>query len=241
MTDAITTAPVPKTLKVAARMEGLFSTPVVVGKVEEPQGLIAEIKERVLARQAAHPGQKRSNVNGWHSTPDMLDWGGNAARRVARASIDLAKKMSRFTDGTADDYDFDVTMWANVSGPGAYNQPHTHAGILWAAVFYVDAGMEGADGDVGGRIYFEDPRHPLPTMRLGSFRMAGADGKPQDYQSSIRPAAGDLILFPAWLKHGVEPYSGTSQRISLAMNIDVANRVAKPRAVPPQTSPTPGA
>ncbi|MFL2854856.1 MAG: putative 2OG-Fe(II) oxygenase [Pseudohongiellaceae bacterium] len=30
---------------------------------------------------------------------------------------------------------------------------------------------------------------------------------------------GNLIFFPAWLRHGVRPYSGNRERISIAPNI----------------------
>jgi hypothetical protein len=45
----------------------------------------------------------------------------------------------------------------------------------------------------------------------------------------IKPSAGLLILFPAWLSHSVQPWDGGDSRISIAMNI----RSAAPAAVAP--------
>jgi hypothetical protein len=34
----------------------------------------------------------------------------------------------------------------------------------------------------------------------------------------ITPATGMMLLFPAWLMHGVRPYHGDRPRISIAFN-----------------------
>ena len=46
--------------------------------------------------------------------------------------------------------------------------------------------------DDAGSIIFDDPRGPLP---------------PFDNKLTIRPLAGDLVLFPSWLMHQVRPPS----------------------------------
>jgi hypothetical protein len=43
-----------------------------------------------------------------------------------------------------------------------------------------------------------------------------------ELKAEIEPKAGMLVLFPAWLSHSVEPWQGTGQRISVAMNIRAA-------------------
>ncbi len=37
----------------------------------------------------------------------------------------------------------------------------------------------------------------------------------------IRPEAGAMILFPAWLSHSARPYRGDGTRISIAFNLSV--------------------
>lgn len=71
-----------------------------------------------------------------------------------------------------------------------------------------EMGDGGSGGDVGGALYFEDSRFPMCAMRHTAFRLMGDDGQPQAYQPELRPRAGDLIVFPAWLRHGVRPYTG---------------------------------
>jgi hypothetical protein len=89
-------------------------------------------------------------------------------------------------------------------------------------VLYIDMGheTEQESHDAGGSFYLEDPRFPMAAMRDTAFRMRGVDGQPQQYQTEIQLQRGNLIVFPAWLRHGVRPYTGKRERISVAMNID---------------------
>ena len=36
---------------------------------------------------------------------------------------------------------------------------------------------------------------------------------------SFKPKVGDCYIFPGWLLHGVEPFSGTGERRSMAFNL----------------------
>jgi hypothetical protein len=56
-----------------------------------------------------------------------------------------------------------------------------------------------------GSIIFDDPRGPLP---------------PFDNRLTIQPKQGDLILFPSWLIHSVNPTPGSEPRISIPFNMD---------------------
>jgi uncharacterized protein (TIGR02466 family) len=205
-------------LKARAALLGLFDTPVLHAQVTEPAETCAALAAAVRERRAEHAGVDRSNVGGWHSATDMLDWGGEAAARVADLAIRLARRLSHFDGRDPADIEWSLRMWANVSPPGALNMSHAHPGVLWAAVFYVDMGDAGEAG--GGELYLEDPRFPLPQARMAGFRMIGSDGQPQAPDKRILTKAGDLVVFPAWLRHGVRPHGGTRERISIAMNLD---------------------
>lgn len=212
-------------VRVHAELLGLSETPVLHGRLADAATLVAALGERVRARMATHAGIGRSNIGGWHSASDMLDWGGPPAQTIADTAVKMAKRLSHFEGRDPQSVGWSVKMWANVSPPGAINMSHAHPGVLWAAVFYVDLGdppkPDEAGGEAGGELYFEDPRFPLTLARLPGFRMIGIDGQPQPVEHRIAPAAGDLIVFPCWLRHGVRPHHGSGDRISIAMNIDV--------------------
>lgn len=208
-------------IRVRADLLGLYETPVLHGHLADSGALIAALKAAILVRRAAQPGVARSNVGGWHSATDMLDWGGAAAATLADTATRMCKRLSFFDGRTADSYEWAVRMWANVSPPSALNMSHAHPGVLWAAVFYVDMGTPPAAGEAGGELFFEDPRAPVPYMRLPGFRLVGTNGDHQPVERRLPTRAGDMVVFPAWVRHGVRPHTGTGDRISIAMNIDV--------------------
>jgi uncharacterized protein (TIGR02466 family) len=207
-----------------AHIAGVFETPITVAKVHDAAPLVAQLRELILAKRASHPGVMRSNVGGWHSEADMLEWGGDAAYQVADAAVRMAKRMTYFSSPTgADAYDWLVQMWANVSGPGSANLTHTHPGNLFACVFYVDFGGE-ANEETGGEFFLEDPRFPMSAMHQPALRPRGADGNPQRTVINFRQDPGDMIMFPAWMRHGVLAYRGTRERISIAINVDAQRK-----------------
>lgn len=202
-------------LRVKAELLPLFETVVLVGHVADHAPLDAALLAAIAARRSADEGIGRSNVGGWHSRTDLLEWGGPPAQRLADAAIRAARRLSHFDDTSVD---WSVRMWANVSPPGALNMSHAHPGVLWAAVYYLDLGTSEGDPP-GGELYLEDPRFPLPLMTFPGFQAIGADGAPQVHERIVPTRAGDLVLFPGYLRHGVRPHRGGRERVSVAMNL----------------------
>lgn len=224
-------------IRVEASPLAFFETPVAVARLTGAQTLIDELKRVIQSRREAHPGLRRSNEGGWHSDTDMMDWGGAGAAKLAELAIRIAKRMSHFQGANIEDFDWLIQMWANVSPPEALNHLHAHPGNLWAAVFYLDMGDEdanredGVKSDIGGALYLEDPRFPMIAMRHTGFRLmsvpygpTNSKAQPQAYQADMKFEAGDLVVFPAWLRHGVRRYTGSSERVSVALNLDVREK-----------------
>ncbi|MGV3579659.1 TIGR02466 family protein [Brevundimonas sp.] len=214
------------TVNLSLKTHTLFPTTLAVAAVPGGEDLAETLRGVIEGRRKADEGVNKSNHLGWHSSGDMLQWGGDSARRLHQFAIQAAGRLSSFRDTKPEDVVWGSTMWANVSGPNAQNKLHVHSGNLWAAVFYVDLGESEPGEKVGGELYFQDPRYPLPTMAMAGFNTVGADGKVQTSETELTPKKGQLLLFPAWLAHGVRPYTGRRDRISIAMNI-----TATPRAI----------
>ena len=211
-------------IKVKAQPLPLFETPVGFGEISNAESLLDDLATAIKANKAASSGIKRSNEGGWHSNTDMLEWGGEAARKIADTAISIAKRMSHFEETSVDDFDWIVSM-CNVSWPRGLNALHSHPENLWAEVLYIDMGGEPDSGiEPGGNFYLEDPRFPLAAMHNTGFRMRGGDGLPQKYQVDMSLKRGNLIVFPAWLRHGARAYTGSRERISVAINIDALPR-----------------
>lgn len=221
MTATSTPRPTVDALRIRAAQIGMFETPILHGQVDDAAAINAALRTTILAQAEATPTLNRSNVGGWHSATDMLSWGGPAAARLSDLAIRTVRRLSHFEGRDAASVEWTVRMWANISPAGALNMSHAHPGVLWAAVYYVDMGDPPPGDDAGGELFFEDPRFPLPLMRLPGFRLLGTDGLPQPVERRLATTAGDLVIFPAWVRHGVRPHKGARDRISIAMNIDV--------------------
>jgi uncharacterized protein (TIGR02466 family) len=96
--------------------------------------------------------------------------------------------------------------WMNFYNNGDFQYPHHHAGSVISGIYYYQT--NGRDG----RVIFENP-NPYLDLHLfpGShgFTKLGIDPKP-----------GRLVLFPSWLRHGVEINNTDHERISISFNID---------------------
>jgi uncharacterized protein (TIGR02466 family) len=212
-------------LRVEAQHVGFFETPIAYCLLKDGESLMQDLGRSIKENQETAGGLSRSNFGGWHSDTDMLQWGGPAAAKLAETAINVAKRMTHFQEASPESYEWHLRMWANVTPAGGLNHMHAHPGNLWAAVLYLDMGDDvGSSEDVGGAFYIEDPRFPMSAMHNTAVRMIGADGKPQQYEVEFNLERGNLVLFPAWLRHGVRPYTGSRERISIAMNIDARRK-----------------
>jgi uncharacterized protein (TIGR02466 family) len=198
-------------------IEHVFSTPVIVDQLAGAEALNAELETLILARRAADPGVVRSNVGGWHSGLDLLEWGGEPVRRVAARTIELADANTVDTAAAEGERrGWLLEAWANVNESGAGNAAHYHGACYWSAVYYVRAG----EGE-GGELVLHDPRFPYLDMHAPDLRFRDAGGEQLIH---TRPRPGMLILFPSWLTHSVAPWRGEGLRISIAINLSAAPR-----------------
>lgn len=96
--------------------------------------------------------------------------------------------------------------WVNMLDPGAYNTLHLHPNAMLSGCFYLTV-PEGS-----GAIVFRDPR---PGVVMAGFPGGGVNCQ-KDLE--IQPKPGQLVVFPHWLEHRVEPNEASSARISVAIN-----------------------
>ena len=121
----------------------------------DDQGFHADLITTILTREATEAGLCVSNVGGWHSRPDLMEW----AEPAAQALVDRIASEAHATGATR------IQAWANVMRAGAYQLAHRHGDAEWSGVYYVDAGTESC----GGRITFArglDARTIVPCAGL---------------------------------------------------------------------------
>ncbi len=197
-----------------------FATPIYRRRWPDSAALNARLRELVLARRAAAASTRRSNVGGWQSSHDLMSWGGPEIAELGRRLNEAFGACMEAEIGTrAFTCKLAVTAWANVNGDGDYNRHHTHAGNHWSAVYYVDLGAPDPAVSPNGAIEFLDPR-----PAVGVYDLPGA---PSYTTWTIPPEAGEMLMFPSWLRHGVLPFRGAGTRISIAFNLRVGELQVK--------------
>lgn len=131
---------------------------------------------------------------------------------IERAVVDYAK-------GTGVDYpiDFSIQAWPNVNRFGDYHDLHNHPHSWLSGTYYVRV-PEGDDAPPGrsdrtpNAISFFDPR---PQANMLAIR-----NDPQvDPEHRIKPAGGEMLVWPAFLHHMVHVNLSHEARISISFNV----------------------
>lgn len=195
----------------ADRLE-LFAAPVLFWRWPEAEARKEEIVEAIRMRQRTDPGIVRTNRNGWHSRTDLPAWPEPAMQALVRWVADRAQAASlewRQRSEATNFAPWRMDGWANVNPPGGLNLLHHHAqrDWHWSACYYVHLG-EIPTADVGGGLVFEEHGTGLDPRGAVDRR-----------SRRVVPREGQLIIFPAWLSHRVEPHSAGGDRISIAFNL----------------------
>ena len=177
--------------------------------------LVAMIEELRLIPS----GQKRSSVGGWRSEGNLFDVNVVAAKQLADAAIACSFEYLRacgvLFGGSA--YTGRLTGWANVNGRGHYNAPHRHNGFDLSGCFYL--AQPTATTDSTGVIEFLDQRNLTPQVeRFGGPMFSSS--------FTLRPEPGQIVIFPSSLMHWVRPNQSDEDRIVIAWNLDIIERVA---------------
>lgn len=209
----------PAAADMKAEMNGLFPTPILTGLLPGAEEVNRKLKQIILEKERTSASTQHSNLGGWQSTWDFPEWGGETLEYLLGSAKKLADRVTTRRDGKPVKIDWNVTCWANVNRSGQGNEFHTHPGAFWSGSYYVEDGGIGQDPTLGGEFEIQDPRGAAPIMYAPELSIGGPAGASMGAAETLSPRAGLLILFPSWLQHGVRPYKGDRERISIAFNL----------------------
>ncbi len=117
---------------------------------------------------------------------------------------------------------FEITgFWANINATGAGHKIHSHPNNFLSGVYYVET-HEGGD-----TINFHDPRAQASIIRPPVTDLTAENTD----QVVVKVKNGDLLVFPSWLPHSVDPNGSGKPRISISFNVmfsSFAERMSKP-------------
>ena len=197
--------------KQSPRVQLLFGTPF--WRLRWPNDSSASLKriseqvEAHLLNREINPSFNRSNFLGSQSKRCLLKDSPYLLDSERKILIEMIRSVLPLNGN------FRVSSWINCSPAGSSNSAHVHPGAEISGVLYIKV-PEGS-----GQIVFRDPRPQAEMSHLQS--KLGKAFKSLNPRFPFRPESGDLLLFPSWLMHQVEPGIGQQDmRISLALNIN---------------------
>ena len=200
--------------------EILFPTPIYTKMVKDPKKLNKYLFPLIKAWSKTDKGEEKTNAGGgWHSPTNM---------NFKKEYKPLTDELFAMQEEVYKDYGMAPkaalgNMWANINNPGAYNKQHIHPNSQWSGVYYVKVPKNS------GRLFVEDPR-PGPNIVMPRR----VEGLPKALWRIVAYPAieGQMIMFPAWLPHGVEINKSKEKgekgsRVSVSFNFIQINEDGK--------------
>ena len=200
--------------------EILFPTPIYMKMVKNPKKLNKYLYPLIKAWSQKDKSETKPNAGGgWHSPTNM---------NFKKEYQPLSDELFIMQEEIYKDYGMEPkpglgNMWANINYPNAYNKQHIHPNSQWSGVYYVKV------PENSGRLFVEDPR-PGPNIILPRR----TKNLPRAlWRVVLYPAIeGQMIMFPAWLTHGVEINESKEKgekgwRVSVSFNFIQVNEEEK--------------
>ena len=167
---------------------------------------IAQQVEKDISSGEINSGFNKSNFLGSQSRRCLLRESPYFYDSERRILLEMLHSVLPLNDN------FRILAWMNCSPVGSHNSAHVHPGAEISGVFYISVPPES------GRIVFRDPRPQSEMSQL--YAKDGKIFKALNPRIPVSPVSGDVLLFPSWLMHQVEPGRGQDGlRISMPFNI----------------------
>jgi uncharacterized protein (TIGR02466 family) len=191
--------------KVELSCHNLFPTALFVFNLPQPELLNRQLLSLIYQLKTIDPGYTASNVLGWHSKTNLFEL---PEVQPFKHIVDGAIAQVAEAMGYGGVRILPANCWANVSPKYASNKIHDHANCLLSGVYYVKTPQDC------GTIMFYDPRDAKTFYKpvVKGFTAYTADAVAHAAE------AGVLLIFPSWLKHGVEPNLSDDDRVSISFN-----------------------
>lgn len=200
------------------RSTALFPSRVDNYAVPDCAEFNAALLAAIAARRAAEPGIDSSNQIGWHSERDLFAREEPPFQKLTRyikgAIGDSIKRY--WPDFEAESWIYFLNGWVNINGQGAFNTPHAHGGFHLSGCYYV--AVPSSPKGRSGQIEF---LNPAGAMTVGEDELSVRMIKPLH---RIQPRAGQMLIFPSYLRHWVYPNQEPEDRVTIAFNMRLAER-----------------
>ena len=191
----------------------LFPVPIFHYKIKNFKEINKELLNYILELQKKDKtGNNRSNRGGWHSPNfDLVNEG---------PPINFINEFKDFLKNIiTNEFGWEylpnkqriVAMWAIINKKNSFNIMHNHQNCYLSGSYYVKKPEKSGD------ISFFDPVEPktyrYPEKEKGTFH--------SNQVVTLKPEEGDLLVFPSYLYHSVQPNLSDEDRVVISFNIDL--------------------
>lgn len=132
------------------------------------------------------------------------------AESLAKIFIDEAEKYIEEVSNKKINLEMKES-WTRITKKYGISSPHSHADNTVIGVYYIKTSENCGD------LLLHDPRGSHNFVPKFEINTQGLFESSRSFYR-ITPKAGDLVLFPDYVVHSVEPNMSDETRISLAMN-----------------------
>ena len=190
-----------------------FPQPIFKYKIEEHEKINKELLSYIYnLKENNKVGVERSNVYGWHSENFNL-------KDTNSIQHKFLMSLTKYIFDVFENYGWEIDpkkivcteMWAIINKKNNFNLEHTHPNNYLSAAYYVKA------PENCGSFIISNPNI------ISKERVTLSDRNTEFNQNvaHIKPRAGDLLLFPAYLPHSVGMNKSDEDRIVISFNIDI--------------------
>ncbi len=148
-----------------------------------------------------------SKFDFFQNNNDVID----EAKRFFAACI---KVVLNDLDNNDDNYKIRFNeSWYHIGKENSSHDVHTHTNCSWCGIFYLQSG----DLDGHGETKFTSPI-------IFNYTDFGTTHLSEEI-ASVVPEDGKLVIFPSYLKHFQSLYSGSEDRIVVAFNSSIIDKI----------------
>ena len=191
----------------------LFSAPISIFEVADSERLNKTLIDESRKWKKEHSSLNKSNFGeSWHSPSSLLSRNEPGFSEVSSVIIKIAANyaMQLNPELKIEEFNFDANAWVNINGKGGYNTVHHHGRFHISGVYYIKQPSEAKNRS--GMIEFIN-------SRFDNHIFEEIGGQPFAPSLRMRPAPGEMLVFPSTLLHFVYPNETNEERISLAWNL----------------------
>ena len=194
-----------------SRVLPLFPSVIHVVEVENYPLVKDRVLKFIYEEQKKDPqGRSVSNLGGWQSK-DTYAQEDNILRHIVEGSVyGYFRNAKIWRDGIKIRLG---NMWININKRGNSNSLHTHPGSELSGVMWIKSSPNC------GNLLFDSPHMYYANRELMSF----SEKFQREYNSYgeywFVPTEGNIVIFPSYQYHSVEPSDSDEDRISISFNL----------------------